>query len=75
MCGGICGTVRYRLVRASEETPPPAETHTVRFFFPMELEAYLETAGFQLLEMSEAGAPGRPPGDRAWNVQVVARAA
>jgi SAM-dependent methyltransferase len=68
--------VRYRLSHPHENgaTPVEEETHVVRYFFPMEIEAYLESAGFRLREMSPFGAPQGTPDARTWNVFVVAEA-
>jgi hypothetical protein len=50
------------------------ETHVVRFFFPRELELYLELAGFESLLLAPFGAPEASLGEDTWNVMVVARA-
>ena len=50
------------------------ETHVVRYFFPMELEMYLEACGFRLLGMGDASDPACEPDERTWNVHVVAQA-
>lgn len=44
-------TVRYRLEGAATAD----ETHVVRYFFPRELELFLEVAGFRPLALSEFG--------------------
>jgi SAM-dependent methyltransferase len=67
-------TVRYELSpRDGCEAAGVIETHTVRYFFPMELEMYLEACGFRLLRMTDAADPEREPDQRTWNVQVVAQ--
>jgi SAM-dependent methyltransferase len=66
-------TVRYALTARSGGAPT-YETHVVRYFFPMELEMYLEASGFRLLRLGDFGDPEREPGDRAWNALVVAQA-
>lgn len=50
------------------------ENHTVRFFFPLELELLLERAGFVLRALSDFDAPDRPPSEQSWNVWCVAEA-
>ena len=58
------------------------EAHAMRYFFPRELELYLDLAGFRLLRLGvfedgSAGSPGamsREPDDTTWNVGVVAQA-
>jgi SAM-dependent methyltransferase len=68
-------TVRYELVPGEgSEVPESAETHTVRYFFPMELEMYLESCGFRLLRMGPFDDPEHDPDERTWNVHVVAQA-
>lgn len=48
------------------------ERHTVRYFFPMELELLLSAAGFSLSRMTAFGELDREPGATDRNVQVVA---
>jgi SAM-dependent methyltransferase len=68
-------SVRYELTpRDGCDAPPAVEAHTVRYFFPMELEMYLESCGFRLLRMGDATALERDPDERTWNVHVVAQA-
>jgi SAM-dependent methyltransferase len=66
-------TVRYELASGPGDKPE-IETHSVRFFFPMELEMYLESCGFRLLRMGDAREPQREPDQGTWNVHVVAQA-
>lgn len=49
-----------------------AERHTVRYFFPMELELLLSAAGFSLKRMTACGEMERESGASDRNVQVVA---
>ncbi len=65
-------TVRYALT--DRNGVPSYETHVVRYFFPMELEMYLEACGFRLLRLADFDDPEREPGDRSWNALVVAQA-
>lgn len=65
-------TVAYTLARAG--APLTRETHVVRFFFPMEIEMYLEAAGFELISLSAFDDPDRTPTERDWNALAVARA-
>jgi SAM-dependent methyltransferase len=67
-------SVTYRLHREGGDVFAD-ETHVVRYFFPMELEMYLEGAGFELLRMGAFEAPDREPDETTWNALVVARAA
>ncbi len=49
-----------------------AERHTVRYFFPMELELLLSAAGHSLKRMTAFGELDREPGISDRNVQIVA---
>lgn len=64
--------VAYRLDLPGGETVE--EEHVVRFFFPLELELFLELAGFRLLSMTPAGELDGIVDEHVWNVFVVARA-
>jgi SAM-dependent methyltransferase len=67
--------VRYRLQPQGESPDPPIEeSHTVRYFFPMEIELFLESAGFELVRLSAANDIDRDPDGTTWNVLAVARA-
>jgi SAM-dependent methyltransferase len=69
--------VRYRVWRL-EEGRVAAETreqHTVRYFFPLELELLLQTAGFELARLGAFPDVDREPDESTWNVGVVARRA
>ncbi len=67
-------SVSYRLWRlSSRRTVTEAqETHTMRYFFPMELELYLSEAGFDLTELSSWEETDRPADETTWNVVVAA---
>lgn len=67
--------VRYQLVlaRAGEPAVVETETHGQRYFFPLELELFLDLAGFDLLQLGAFEEPDRAPGASDWNVLVVAR--
>jgi SAM-dependent methyltransferase len=67
-------TVRYELAPQDHAGETSFESHTVRYFFPMELEMYLESCGFRLLRMGDAADPECQPDERTWNVHVVAQA-
>lgn len=51
------------------------ENHTVRFFFPRELELFLSLTGFVLLRLGQFPNPDFEPGETTWNVMGIARAA
>ncbi len=69
--------VLYTLSRGAEDgrAAVARETHTVRYFFPMEIELFLRMAGFELLALGAFDDIERDPDARAWNALVVARAA
>jgi SAM-dependent methyltransferase len=50
------------------------ETHHVRFFFPLELELFLEASGFIPLRLTAFPEIERKPDETTWNVLQVARA-
>jgi SAM-dependent methyltransferase len=49
-----------------------AEVHTMRFFFPKELELFLDVAGFKLQSLTAFGDLERAPSSGDWNVFAVA---
>jgi SAM-dependent methyltransferase len=50
------------------------EVHEIRYFFPLELELFLNGAGLSLVELTAFPALEREPDESTWNVLVVARA-
>ncbi len=50
------------------------ERHLMRYFFPRELELFLETAGFALVRLGAFPEFHLPPDESTWNVLCVARA-
>jgi SAM-dependent methyltransferase len=67
--------VDYRLwqLRGREVVAETTESHTMRFFFPLELELHLEAAGLALQELTSFDGGGEVGAD-TWNVLAVARA-
>lgn len=51
------------------------ENHTVRYFFPEEIERFLSDSGFHLLRLGAFPAFDREPDHTTWNVMAVAVAA
>ena len=51
------------------------ESHPVRYFFPQELELFLEVSGFRLLRLGAFPDFERDPDETTWTVMVVAGAA
>jgi SAM-dependent methyltransferase len=50
------------------------EHHRMRYFFPLELDLFLQTAGFNLLRLGVFPQFERDPDETSWNVLGVARA-
>jgi len=50
------------------------EEHTMRFFFPLELDHLLESSGFSLLRLGAFPDYHRDPDEGSWNILAVARA-
>jgi SAM-dependent methyltransferase len=64
-------TVRYSLSGAGRDAE---ETHVMRFFFPAELELFMDVAGFELLTLSSVDDLDQPATTGSWTATVVARA-
>lgn len=71
----VC-TVRYQLweLRQRQLVSSVEETHRMRYFFPLELEFFLECAGFRLRELRGFPDFDRPADETTWNVMGVASA-
>ena len=69
-------TVTFRLREYCESVlvNQSEEAHTLRYFFPDELQSLLAEAGFSLLEMKQFPNVDRTPDETSWNVLCVARA-
>ena len=69
-------TVHYRLQKFAAERllSKTEEEHTVRYFFPLELELFLESAGFEPLRLGTFPEFDREPDENSWNALFVARA-
>ena len=68
-------TVRFHVStflgeRMASETE---ETHTVRYFFPLELKLFLEATAFTLIRLGAFPAFDCEPDETTWNVLTVAR--
>ena len=57
-----------KVVREAEET------HWMRYFFPLELAYFLETAGLQLVRLGAFPDFDKDPSEQTWNITGVARA-
>jgi SAM-dependent methyltransferase len=71
----VC-TVRFHIwkfdaERLSSET---VEEHTVRYFFPLELNLFLESTGFTPVRLGAFPDFDQNPDEKTWNVLCVARA-
>jgi SAM-dependent methyltransferase len=67
-------TVRYRFEGQLSRTSVAEEVHVMRFFFPMELELFLDAADLELVSLSRFGSLDEEPDVQTWNVFGVARA-
>lgn len=69
-------TVRLRLWRIEHGrlVAQSEEHHPMRYFFPLELDLFLQQSGFEPLTLAEFPHLDRPPGESSWNVFGVARA-
>jgi SAM-dependent methyltransferase len=65
-------TVAYRLERKGAE--PAEESHVMRFFFPQELELFMELERFELRSLSPFGTVDGEAGREDWTAVAVARA-
>jgi len=68
--------VSYRLwkIEDGRSGDQTEETHVVRYFFPLELKLFLESAGFASLRLGVFPDFDRDPDTSTWNVLGVARA-
>ena len=68
--------VRYQLWRIENEhvIEETEEAHSMRFFFPLELELLLEATGFTLLRLGAFPEFDSEPDETSWNVMGIARA-
>jgi SAM-dependent methyltransferase len=69
-------TVRYHMWKfaADRLTNETDEEHTVRYFFPLELNLFLESAGFKCLRIGAFPEFDRATDEQTWNALCVARA-
>jgi SAM-dependent methyltransferase len=70
---GLCG-VSYRLwdLTRGAERSEVVESHAMRFFYPMELELFLEQSGFELRRLSAFPNVDVDASPRDWSALVVA---
>jgi hypothetical protein len=70
-------TVNYLLwqITKGRDVAETQESHTMRYFFPRELELFLQCEHFDLLRLGTFPEFQRDPDDTTWNVLAVARAA
>jgi SAM-dependent methyltransferase len=69
-------TVRYHVWKFAAEQllSETEEEHTVRYFFPLELNLFLRSTAFTLIRLGAFPAFDCEPDETTWNVLVVARA-
>ena len=67
--------VRYHVRRIDPDGPAEetSEDHRVRFFFPLELQLFLDDAGLDLIRIGDFEDFERDPDESTWNVLVAAR--
>jgi SAM-dependent methyltransferase len=56
------------------EAPSVVETHEMRYFFPLEIQDYLEQASFDLLRIGAFPEFDQEPSETTWSVFALARA-
>lgn len=66
--------VRIDISLVSDHGAVVHERHDVRYFFPEEIERFLDRAGFRSVAIQPFPYPDRPVGDESWSVLVTARA-
>jgi SAM-dependent methyltransferase len=66
--------VDFELTYEGDVAPFVSEAHEMRFFFPLELEHYLEESGFSLVRLGAFPQFDVEPDESSWSVFVVARA-
>jgi SAM-dependent methyltransferase len=71
----IC-TVHYQVWRMQNDrvTAHVEESHQMRYFFPLEVDLLLTSAGFTMLRIGAFPELNRDPDDNTWNVMLVAKA-
>lgn len=69
-------TVRYHLRKFDTERllSETEEEHTVRYFFPLEINSFLESTAFTPVRLGAFPDFERDPDEKSWNVLCVARA-
>lgn len=67
--------VHFKLQRMEDDriAAEQEEVHTMRFFFPQELDLALGAAGLRLLDLRRFPDGEAPPDEQAWNVVGIAR--
>lgn len=65
--------IHQMLIAADRIVAEVEEHHAIRYFFPLELELFLDHAGFDVVEMTSFDAPASPLDATTWNMFVVAR--
>ena len=70
----LCHVRIHQLALAGTQIVSEAEeTHAMRYFFPLEIELFLDHAGFDIIEMASFDKEQGPLDQQAWNMLVVAR--
>jgi SAM-dependent methyltransferase len=70
----LCHVHAHQMLVAGERIVAEAEeTHAMRYFFPLELELFLDHSGFDVVDMTPFDHPEHPLDASTWNMLVVAR--
>ena len=64
---------RQMLIAGDQIVAEAEETHAMRYFFPLELELFLDQSGFDVVDMAPFEHPQHPLDENTWNMLVVAR--
>ncbi len=70
-----CNTTAYEIIhsRGREILREVKEEHTMRFFFPLEIEYFLEQTGFELVRLGSFPNYEQPLSDATWNAFAIAK--
>jgi SAM-dependent methyltransferase len=70
----LCHVHAHQILVAGQQIVAEAEeNHTMRYFFPLELELFLDHAGFDVIRIESFDNPAHPLDASVWNMLVVAQ--
>jgi len=64
---------KTKLYRKNRLIKPNKEVHQMRFFFPLEIEYFLQKTGFRLLKIVPFLKLSNKPTEKDWNIAIIAR--